>query len=93
VRRIRERQYNLVVNICRMKVEYTVNDIERALEHRQEYRYREAKFKRFRPTHKQVVSILERMVQDGVAVVIEPGRPMVATKYRWSDENGQEGRQ
>jgi hypothetical protein len=87
VRRIRERQYNLIVSICKLKREYTVNDIERVLEHRQEYRYREAKFKRFRPTHKQVSSILERMVEEQVAIVIAPGRPGHATKYRWSDED------
>lgn len=57
---------------------------------REEYRYREAKFKRFRPTHKQVSSILERMVEEQVAIVIAPGRPGKATKYRWSDEDGSE---
>lgn len=87
MRRIKQRQYNLVANVCKMKREYTVADVERVLEHRQEYRYREAKFKRFRPTHKQVVAILETLVVEQRAVVIEPGRPGRATKYRWCDDD------
>lgn len=89
MRLIKQRQYNLVVNICKVKREYTVNDIERALEHREEYRYREARFRRFRPTYKQVVSILEMLVLEQRAIVIEPGRSGRATKYRWKDEDGE----
>lgn len=89
--RIASRQYNLIMSLCKVKREYTVHDIDRALESRQRTRERYRKYGVDRPTHKEVEGMLIKLVLEHHAIVIEPGRPGKATKYRWSDEDGEGG--